>query len=337
MKKTIALILLLCMIFSFASCESNTSSSSETESQSFVSSRESESQSWTESESESAPESESEDESSSLEVSTEASSEELSEESSSGESMSESESTSEIEDESEKPITEAGAFSSAITSTKESADRLRQMSSATATYNRGATCSDSEIKSIISGANTIKTGGSLLGSYKNASKLMGHFLGNTGEDYIIDMDIFLKDENALKTRNEELTKALRSCEVLAREGESINVYQIEELVHHNLTGDWHYALGSYFTSINVQNLTVNGNIYTATINYKVTDFYNWDFSDDNPVFSGFLGTLTNNISPKDLHELHRAGKAQEFLSHGEVSYTVSWVKGSSVSSIPTIK
>lgn len=332
MKKTISLVLLLCMIFSFVSCGSNTSSSSETESQSSASSTEDKSQSSAESESTTF-----EDESSSVETSTEASGEE----SSSGESMSESESTSESESgsesESEKPITESGAFSSAITSTKESADRLKQMASAKATYNKGATCSDSEIKSIISGANTIKTGGSLLGSYKNASKLMGHFLGNTGEDYAIDMDTFLKDENALKTRNEELTKALRACEVLAREGESINVYQIEELVHHNLTGDWYYALGSYFTSINVQNLTVNGNIYTATINYEVTDFYNWDYSNDSPVFSGFLGTLTNNISPKDLHELHRAGEAQEFLSHGEVSYTVSWVKGSSVSSIPTIK
>ena len=334
MKKTISLVLLLCIIFSFVSCESNTSSSSEAESQSSASSIEDESQSSAESESTTF-----EDESSSVEASTEASGEE----SSSGKSESESESTSESESESgsesesEKPITESGAFSSAITSTKESADRLKQMASAKATYNRGATCSDSEIKSILQGANTIKTGGSLLGSYKNASKLMGHFLGNTGEDYAIDMDTFLKDENALETRNEELTKALRACEVLAREGESVNVYQIEELVHHNLTGDWHYAVGSYFTSINVQNLTVNGNIYTATINYKVTDFYNWDYSNDSPVFSGFLGTLTNNISPKDLHELHRAGEAQEFLSRGEVSYTISWVKGSSVSSIPTIK
>lgn len=333
MKKTISLVLFLCMIFSFVSCESNTSSSSEAESQSSASSIEDESQSSAESES--TFEDESYDESSSVEASTEASGVE----SSSGESMSESESTSESESESEseKPITESGAFSSAITSTKESADRLKQMASAKATYNRGATCSDSEIKSILQGANTIKTGGSLLGSYKNASKLMGHFLSSTGEDYAIDMDTFFKDENALKTRNEELTKALRACEVLAREGESVNVYQIEELVHHNLTGDWYYALGSYFTSINVQNLTVNGNIYTATINYKVTDFYNWDYSNDSPVFSGFLGTLTNNISPKDLHELHRAGEAQEFLSLGEVSYTVSWIKGSSVSSIPTIK
>lgn len=330
MKKTISLVLLLCMIFSLVSCESNTSSSSEAESQSSASSTEDESQSSAESESTTF-----EDESSSVEASTEASGAE----SSSGESMSESESTSESESESEseKPITESGAFSSAITSTKESADRLKQMASAKATYNKGATCSNSEIKSILQGANTIKTGGNLLGSYKNASKLMGHFLGNTGEDYAIDMDTFLKDENALKTRNEELTKALRACEVLAREGESINVYQIEELVHHNLTGDWHYAVGSYFTSINVQNLTVNGNIYTATINYEVTDFYNWDYSNDSPVFSGFLGTLTNNISPQDLHELHRAGEAQEFLSLGEVSYTVSWIKGSSVSSIPTIK
>jgi hypothetical protein len=333
MKKAIAFILFLFMIFSVISCGTDISSSSSSESEEQESSStvkesesEAQSESQTESESESQIESESEDASSSDESSSE-----VFEESSATESESESES------ESEKVITEAGAFSSAITETKESADRLKQMTNAKITYNKGATCSDDKIASIMQGANIIKTGGSLLGSYRNASALMAHFLGNTGEDFVIDMDTFLKDENALKTRNEELTKALRSCEVLAREGESISVYQIEELVHHNLSGDWYYAVGSYFTNINVQNLTVNGNIYTATINYNVTDFYNWDYSDSNPVFSGLLGTFTNNISPKDLHELHRAGEAQEFLSHGEVSYTISWVKGSSVSSIPTLK
>ncbi len=325
MKKAIAFILFLFMIFSVISCGTDISSSSsseseEQESSSTVKESEAQSESQTESESESQIESESEDASSSDESSSEV-----------------FEESSATESESEKVITEAGAFSSAITETKESADRLKQMTNAKITYNKGATCSDDKIASIMQGANRIKTGGSLLGSYRNASALMAHFLGNTGEDFVIDMDTFLKDENALKTRNEELTKALRACEVLAREGESISVYQIEELVHHNLSGDWYYAVGSYFTNINVQNLTVNGNIYTATINYNITDFYNWDFSDSNPVFSGLLGTFTNNISPKDLHELHRAGEAQEFLSHGEISYTISWVKGSSVSSIPTLK
>ncbi len=201
-------------------------------------------------------------------------------------------------------------------------------------YDKGALSSydESKLSSIKSSANFIAVGGSLV-SYKNASAFMKHFLDNTGEDYEIDMSSFLKDENALATRNAELNKALRACEVLAIEGESISVYQDEELVHHNLTGDWKYAIGSYFTAIEIDNLSVDGNIYTATFTYKVTDFYNWDESDANSVFSGTLATLTKNVSPKDLHQLHRAGMAKEFLSYGEIRYTVSWAKGSTVSSI----
>lgn len=326
MKRLTAFILLLCMILACISCDNNDESiSSESETES-VSASESESGSKTEAESKSevAIESASGEESS-VESATES-------ESTEGEGY-ESDSESESETEVITPLTEFGQYSSAISSVAESYDRLRQMASAKNTYGKGATCTESELSSTIKSANAIKNGGSIL-NYKNASKLMEHFLKNSGEDYEIDVEEFLNDENALKTRNEELNLALRACEALAVEGESINVFQKEEVVHHNLTGDWKFAVGSYFTSIEIKNLTVNGNIYSATIVYNVTDFYNWDFNDSNPVFTGLPAMIVGDVSPKDLHELHRAGKAQEFLSCGEISYTVSWFKGSSVSSIP---
>lgn len=338
MKKAVTFLLLLFLTFSIAACDTNTESSSSNEQSIQESQSNSESESTSESEaiseSESATSSEDASETeSTTQTELESESESESESELQSESQDESESESEAESEVIVQVTESGQFSSAITKTKQSADRLKQMSAAAATYNKGAACSESEVSAALSSAKKIQTSGALIG-YSNASAFIKHFLGNSGEDYTIDLDNFLSDSNAMATRNEELTKALRACEELAVEGEQINVYQKEELVHHNLTGDWKFAIGSYFTSIEIKNLSVNGSIYSATITYKVTDFYNWDYNNDTPVFSGFAAAIVGDVSPKDLHELHRAGKAQEFLSYGETSYTVSWVKGSSVASIP---
>ena len=331
MRKLIAFILLFCMIFSCVSCDddiSTTSSNQNDESapESSVSESASEESSSGESEIE-------ESASSSTELESVEASESESVEVSSSESDEEESESSETEV--IAPVT-FGNYSSVTSGVSQSYDRLRQMVASKNAYGKGATCSDAEIESILRGASTIRLGGSFFSSYKNAGKLIGHFLDNSGEDYDIDMDEFLKDTNALKTRNDELNDALRACEALAIEGEKINVYQKEEIVHHNLSGDWWYAVGSYFTSIEIIDLSVSGNVYSATVKYNVTDFYNWDFNNDTSVFSGFLGSLTNNISPKDLHQLHRAGKAQEFLSHGEVTYTFSWIKGSTVDTIPAL-
>ena len=225
-------------------------------------------------------------------------------------------------------LTEYGGFSTTITKTAESTDRLRQGSMSRNAYNAGSAYSDSKLSSVLSNAKLVKNGGNMLG-YTNASGFIDHFLSNTGTDYTIDMSLFLADQNALANRNSSLGDALRASERLAVKGESVTAFQKSELVHHNLQGDWKFAVGSYFSSIEIRNLTFDGTTYKATFIYKVTDYYNWDSDDANSVFSGIAGALTGNISPKDLHQLHRAGMAKEFLSVGEVSYTVEWTLGQS--------
>jgi hypothetical protein len=205
---------------------------------------------------------------------------------------------------------------------------MKQMAWSNTIYGKGVASGydANKLKSIKSSASLIAMGGSIV-NYKNASAFMSHYLENTGEDYIIDMKSFLSDENALYTRDAELNKALRACEELAIKGEEINVYQKEELVHHNLQGDWHYAIGSYFTSIEITNLTTTGRVYTATFTYKITDFYNWDEAKTGNFIDGF------NLSEKDFAQLHREGLAKHFLSKGEITYTVSWAQGQTVSEI----
>ena len=317
MKKAIALILVLVLTLGLLACndtpDNSSSSSSSKESQS------------------SSEQSSSEPESSVVETSSEQASteSESSYESSTESSSSENESSSVI-----VTVTESGNFSSAITRVGSSDDRMRQMAWSNTIYGKGAASGydSTKLNSIKSSANLIAMGGALV-NYKNASAFMSHYLANSGEDYIIDMNEFLSDENALSTRDSELNKALRACEVLAVQGEKINVYQKEEIVHHNLQGDWHYAIGSYFTAIEVTDLTTTGKVYTATFTYKITDFYNWDEGISSAVFSGMLATLTKNVSPKDFAQLHRDGQAKDFLSKGEISYTVSWAEGQTVSEI----
>lgn len=321
MKKIIAFAMVLCMIFSCFSCAFLEDSNDE---ESASSSSKSPSSSSADSSSEQG--SSSEESSSSKESS---SSEEAPSSSSSSEEISSSDEVSSSEDIAIPVITEYGEFSSAITKTTPSTDRLRQGSQSRNAYNAGSSYSQSKLNSVLSNATLIKNVGSLLG-YTNASGFIDHFLQNTGENYTIDMSKLLTDTNALGNRNASLSNALRACEMLAVKGETINVFQKSEVVHHNLTGDWRFSLGSYFSSIEIQNLSFDGSKYRATFIYKVTDYYNWDPSDSNSVFSGAAGALTGNISPKDLHHLHRAGMAKEFLSVGQVSYTVEWSRGDSV-------
>lgn len=268
----------------------------------------------------------------SIEQSSEETSEEPGEETSEETSEESSEETSEETSEKDtnldtppQEILGSGNFST-ITKTNPAYDRLRQMEASSAVYNKGSTYQESELNKAKSSAQTIALGGSLI-SYKNASALINHYLSGTGNDFNIDVSVFMQDQTALNNRNSDINKALRACEVLAREGESITVWQVEESIFHNLSGDWKYALGSYFSSIEVQDLTCDGTTYTATLIYKVTDFYNWDENDDNAVFTGTVGYIVGDVSPKDLHQLHRAGMAKEFLSYGEISYEISWTKG----------
>ena len=96
------------------------------------------------------------------------------------------------------------------------------------------------------------------------------------------------------------------------------------------TNNWQYSLGSYFDDVDVINLTVTEvdgvKVYSADIKYIVTDFYNWDTNDYNK--------FKDLISPHQLHELHKAGKAREFMSYGEITYSnITWTEGQLVTEI----
>ena len=214
--------------------------------------------------------------------------------------------------------------------TEPAADRIKQMNASAADYKKGS----SESTTLISfAARMIATGGNTLGM-PNAAKFMSHYLGNSGNTYNIDVaSMMSSDSGALSCRNTAINNALRAAEALAQNGKSINVGQLTEghpMQWQLATQDWQYSLGSYFDDVDITNLTVtevNGvKTYTADITYIVTDFYNWDTNDYNK--------FKDIVSPHQLHELHKAGKAKEFLSYGEITYSsITWTEGQDVTAI----
>lgn len=237
----------------------------------------------------------------------------------------ESDKESEKEDDEEKVEApkEFGNFTT-LHETEESRDRNKQINSSKADYNTGTLLSKSELDSIEQGAETIASGFVAM-VYPNGSKFMAHFLENTGENYDLDLDKFFNDSVAKENRNNDVTEAMRAIEALSPYGDSIVIYRKEENIHHNLTGDWKFSVGSYFTSIKVEKVAKIGNIYSATITYSVIDYYNWDSNDTEEV--PLVG-----VSPAELHQLHKAGMAKEFLTYGEKTYRISWITGATAES-----
>ena len=206
-------------------------------------------------------------------------------------------------------------------------DRMKQMRYSKSVYNTGSKYTPDELKmtriqaSIISSAKVF---------FPNAADFMEHYLDGSGEVYDLDMDDFLEDKTAKQNMYKDVNEALRATEVMYSDGEKTIIYQVEESLHHNLTGDWKYSVGSYFASVEIYDIkesTMLGcTYYTAKIKYVVQDFYNWDSTDTNDI------SITS-VSPADLHQLHVNGEAQEFLTYGEIEFEIKWVKGVDASTL----
>ncbi len=223
-------------------------------------------------------------------------------------------------------LEEFGNFST-VQKTVLSYDRLKQMRLSEQDYNTGSSYTEEQLSNTKLQAKAITF---LTFMYPNAAKAMKHFLGGTGENFTVDVDKLLKNEIAKQNMINDMNNALRAAENLAVKNEKVTIYQVEESIHHNLTEDWKYTLGSYFTSIELYDVEEKSLLgvpyYTAKVKYIVQDFYNWDKNDYNNV-------SILKVSPADLHQLHVNGEAQEFLSYGEIEYEIKWAKGIDASEI----
>ena len=206
-------------------------------------------------------------------------------------------------------------------------DRMKQMKYSKTVFNTGSDYTPDELRMTRIQANIIASAKLF---FPNASEFMEHYLDGEGEIYELDIDDFLENETAKQNMHKDVNDALRAAEEMIVSGEKITVYQIEESLHHNLTGDWKYSVGSYFASVEMYDVKEESffgvTYYTAKLKYVVQDFYNWDANDTKDI------SITS-VSPADLHQLHINGEAQEFLTYGEEEYEIKWVKGVDASKI----
>ena len=224
-------------------------------------------------------------------------------------------------------------------------DRERQMAISAQEYGTpvidASTYTSSKMSSVLSSAKTI-AGNGLIGLgvkavYPNASRFMKHYLENTGTNMTVDMGtgssgFFKSGSGTIGHRTTRVNEALRAAEALAREGQSISIYQQGEIVNHfSDTEDWYLAVGSYFTCIEMHELTVTVNAdgtksYSAKLKYSIADFYNWNENSWSTI-------PIVDVSQRDLHQLHRTKQAKEFETTGSITYSITWTEGQDASSL----
>ena len=224
-------------------------------------------------------------------------------------------------------------------------DRERQMGISAEEYGTpvidASTYTSSKMSSVLSGAKTIAGNGILgkivKGVYPNASRFMAHYLENTGTDMTVNMGtgsngFFKSGSGTIGHRTTRVSEAMKAAEALAREGQSISIYQQGEIVNHfSDTEDWYLAVGSYFTCIEMHELTVTVNAdgtksYSAKLKYSIADFYNWNENSWSTI-------PIVDVSQRDLHQLHRTKQAKEFETTGSITYSITWTEGQDASSL----
>lgn len=156
--------------------------------------------------------------------------------------------------------------------------------------------------------------------------MLNHFLDNNGSKYQLDAFMMTNEcDYARSQRNNQVNEALAAAEVFSENtSQKITFANVTEYGNSdNYSGDWHNAVGKYFSSIRCD-LTSNGLPYNAKLYYSINDVYDWnkDITD--------MGSLP--VSQYDMWLLHNAGMAREYEVDGMVEISASWFKGQRIGS-----
>ena len=185
--------------------------------------------------------------------------------------------------------------------------------------------------------------GSWAGTVPNANELLNYYLelgGDATHFHNLDVQSLITENNvAKKSWQTSINNILRAAELMAIQGETVNIDQTTE-TQVQLTSsnslwssnrDWYLSFidGFYYTDTDLNNLTVttdeNGvKTYTAQIVYTVIDYYSfYPYKDDTSTSSFLLWGPTK----KELAQLHLDGNALDFLIESSITYNVSWTEG----------
>lgn len=185
--------------------------------------------------------------------------------------------------------------------------------------------------------------GSFLGTVPNANELLNYYLELGGDaSHYRDLDIaslLSKSTTAKNSWNTSINNILRAAELMAIEGETVNIDQVQETVV-QLTNsnslwsserDWYKSFidGLYYTDTDLDNLTVTvaedgTKTYKATIVYTVIDYYSFSVLTEEERAEQFL---LWGPTGQELYQLHVDGNALDFLIESTVTYNVEWTSG----------
>ncbi len=181
--------------------------------------------------------------------------------------------------------------------------------------------------------------------------MIKHYIDMSGDtyDYTDRMVEMLEHPKVSAAQSTCISAAMKAAENLVKDGQSgVSVNQNQPMSFSSLKsqdGTIYFALGSYHTMADLSNVQRNGDTMSATVTFRIVDFYDWAADGTQPEFTEYLNKLDDtyraminemvdmptleSFCQADLAQLHNAGFAQNFLAHGTIVYNVNWTVGQS--------
>ena len=182
-----------------------------------------------------------------------------------------------------------------------------------------------------------------------AAQMMKHYLDASGEtyDFSASMNDLLLSTKIKGAQSTTVNAAMVAAENLVKSGESgVNVNQTAYIRFTSLKasdGPAYYALGNFSAMADLSNVQRTGDSFTATVTFRIVDFYDWSPHDTEPLFTNQLKELDDTyrtllgemvdmptleaFNQADLAHLHLAGYAKAYASSGSIVYNVTWTAG----------
>lgn len=179
--------------------------------------------------------------------------------------------------------------------------------------------------------------------------MIKHYIDMSGEtyDYTDQMADMLTHPKVSAAQTTCINAAMKAAENLVKDGQSgVSVNQNQPMSFSSLKsqdGTVYFALGSYHTMADLSNVKRTGDTMSATVTFRIVDYYDWAENVTEPEFTNYLSKLDDTyrsllsemvdmptlegFCQADLAQLHYAGFAQNFLAHGTIVYNVTWTVG----------
>lgn len=181
------------------------------------------------------------------------------------------------------------------------------------------------------------------------SEMIKHYVGMSGEtyDYTDEMPSLLAFPKVSAAQTTCINAAMKAAENLVKDGQTVSaINQSTPASFSSLKstdGPIYFALGSYHVMVDMSNVKRTGDSLTATVTFRIVDYYDWSENGTEPEFTSYLDKLDEGyrtllgemvdmptletFCQADMAQLHYAGFAQNFLAHGTIVYNVSWTAG----------